>query len=76
MNKQTQTIVLLVAAAAVVYFIMSKPAVATPLPVAYNPNLHPVTNAGNSTAAEIAAGGVAASSIIDAISNISSDDES
>jgi hypothetical protein len=73
MNKQTQTIVLLLAAAAVVYFIMSKPTVApvTTLPV-YRPGTIPAGT--NPVAADVTAGGAAASSIINAINTLNSDD--
>jgi hypothetical protein len=72
MKVDTTTLLLVGVGLAAIYFITSKPAVTTvPITPVYRP---PVTNAGNSTAQDIAAGTTGAAAILDAINNLSSDD--
>jgi hypothetical protein len=76
MKVDSTTLLLAGAAAVAVYFITRPKTVTTQMPV-YNPYAQPAYNpyaqqpGGSSTAQDIAAGGTAAASILDAISQFS-----
>jgi hypothetical protein len=76
MKVDTTTILLIGVAAVAVYFITRPAPVVTPVMPVYNPGYSPYAGYGvpqaNQTAADIAAGGAAAASILSVISNISS----
>lgn len=73
--KIDATTILLAGAAAVAVYFVTRPRTVTPLQPVYNPYAQPAYNpyanqpGGSSTAQDIAAGGTAAASILDAISN-------
>lgn len=72
--KVDSTTLLIIGAAAVAIYFISKPTVAVPPPLAYNPyavNPYAVNPlAGNTTAQDISAGGAATSSVLNALSNL------
>ena len=74
MKIDTTTVLLIAVAAGAIYFMTRPPAVTPPYPyptTAYNPYLNPAVNPNiNPTAQDISAGGQAAGTVINALSNL------